>query len=260
MPPKAAKAKALGKTSAKAKASRTSSPAPKAPPAPPPPPTNELPEPAEAAGLSAKEAEAILGGLRPEALIALAETTDESEQLCARLALEYVGEKDLSWDNAKKSLRTGSQFLQEMLDMQTGEFITRQSFQRFEQLGSPDISALWHCSRTAYLLAVFLQACLREARNRLGLQAAEPLPPPPSEPPAWPLVIGFKECWTSFKTFQNKLPLAELIMLNWRHQSRPNSKLSYFRSGCPGVAPAHRRRGAVEQDGATGVQWSREGG
>ena len=200
MPPKAAKAKAHGK--AAAGASKVAAKA-KTAPAPPDPPRAAAPaapapaaklSPEEAESLSAKAAEDLLAGISPEDLAALADTTDELEQLPARQALEYVGDRDLTWENAQKSLRNGGQFLKDMLEMQAGEFITKQSFQRFQELGSTDIFALWEKNRAAYLLAVFLQACLREARDRLGLPAAPPPPPPlPAEPPAWPLLIDFKD-------------------------------------------------------------------
>ena len=204
MAPKAAKAvgKAPSKVAGKAPAKPAAKPATRgkspAPPSPPPPPTEDsakkLPEPADAETLSAKQAEELLAGLMPEAVIALAETADEAEQLPARMALEYVGDKDLSWANAQSSLRTGSQLLKEMLEMQSGEFITRQSYQRFQELGRPDLAVLRGKNRAAYVLALFLQACLREARDRLGLEPPPPPPPElPDEPPQWPLVIGFKE-------------------------------------------------------------------
>ncbi|CAE7756078.1 hypothetical protein AK812_SmicGene26589 [Symbiodinium microadriaticum] len=190
MAPKAAKAKAVGKAVTKA-SGKASAPEPEPPLRPSVP---AVPQPSEAVTLTAKQAEGLLASLCAEELRILAETTDEEEQLAARQVLEYVGDKDVSWENAQRSLSTGNQLVNEILEMQTGEFITKQSLQRFEELGHPDVSALWGKSRTAYVLAVFVQACLRDARDRLGLTAAAPPPPPmPQEPPAWPLVIGFKE-------------------------------------------------------------------
>ncbi|CAE7326985.1 unnamed protein product [Symbiodinium necroappetens] len=190
MAPKAAKAKAVGKAVTKA-SGKASAPEPEPPLKPSVP---AVPQPSEAVTLTAKQAEGLLASLCAEELRILAETTDEEEQLAARQVLEYVGDKDVSWENAQRSLSTGNQLVNEILEMQTGEFITKQSLQRFEELGHPDVSALWGKSRSAYVLAVFVQACLQDARDRLGLTAAAPPPPPmPQEPPAWPLVIGFKE-------------------------------------------------------------------
>ena len=192
MGPKDAKAKAVGKAATKV-SGKASAPVPKPPPKLSEPTVPAVPGPSEAVTLTAKQAEALLSSLCAEELRILAETQDKEEQLAARQVLEYVCDKDVSWANAQRSLSTGNQLVNEILEMQAGEFITKPSLQRFEELGHPDVSTLWGKSRTAYILAIFVQACLRDARDRLGLTAATPPPPPMAdEPPAWPLVIGFK--------------------------------------------------------------------
>lgn len=155
----------------------------------------EPPAPVDEGPLTAKQAERLVSSIRPADLAALAESVDEAEQLPVRMALEFVGDKDLTWANAQASLRTGATFLKEILDMEAGDFITRAGLGRMAELGSLDVAALEGKNEAARALAIFLDACICGAKDRLGINAKKGAPPPApdEEPPAWPLKIDFKE-------------------------------------------------------------------
>lgn len=94
------------------------------------------------------------------------------------------------------SLKTGDKFLKEILEMEAGEFITRGSLGRLSELGSLDLAALEleGKNEAARSLAIFLDACMRSASERLGMNEDGPAAPAADEePPAWPIKIDFKE-------------------------------------------------------------------
>jgi len=188
MPPKS-----RPKSIAAKKGVRSKSAAGKAPEAAKNNPPAEKIHPEEARALTAKEAESLLSVIKPSSLVALADSTDCTEQLPARMALEYVGDKDLSWSNAQASLRTTHQFLKEILEMEAGEFITRGSLARLADLGTLDLIALQGKNDAARTLATFLDACMRSAKERLGISDELPLLQLQEEPPSWPLKVDFKE-------------------------------------------------------------------
>eukprot|EP00930_Biecheleria_cincta_P072737 TRINITY_DN60094_c0_g1_i1.p1 TRINITY_DN60094_c0_g1~~TRINITY_DN60094_c0_g1_i1.p1 ORF type:complete len:390 (+),score=75.30 TRINITY_DN60094_c0_g1_i1:61-1230(+) len=208
MPPKAV---ARSKSPAPRVGARSKGPAPKSPakaaPKSPPPasvsaaetptpvPVSAAEKPTEPVGpCTAKHAEKLVSSMRPAAMAELINSSDPVEQLPARMALEYVGDKDLSWSNAQVSLKNGDQFVKEILDMQAGEFITRGSLGRLSDLGSLDLAALEGKNEAARSLATFLDACIREASERLGMNEAAPAAPAPDEePPSWPIIIDFKD-------------------------------------------------------------------
>lgn len=188
---KAAAPKAVPKASAKA---ATPSPPPSSAPAPEP-----APSAAEAAyhgsPLELPKAEALLRSVTAEQLRALAATSAPEEQLPARMMLEFVGDDNLSWENAQKSLKEGCKFLSEVFEMKGAEFVTKKSLERLEGLGHLSPGQLRDRSPAAFALAVYLEAVVDLAKEKLGLKV-EPVvlqPEPDEEPPAWPIVIDVKD-------------------------------------------------------------------
>lgn len=121
--------------------------------------------------LTIQEAEKLLRLLKPKELAALADSNDKAEQVPACMALEYVGDKDLSWENAQVSLRKGSAFMKEILNMNGDRFITRRSLERMEHLGQLE-QVMQHAKLPASVaLAAYLGACIRAAKLRLGIGA-----------------------------------------------------------------------------------------
>jgi len=142
------------------------------------------------------EEEKFLKALTSADWAALADSTDISEQLPARIAMEYVGDKDLSWSNAQNSLRNGADFVKEMLEMERGNFITKTGLERIESLGSLDTMALKDKAKTAYVLALYLEACVRFAKTKMGIGLTVPAPAPDEPPPEYPIKVHFKEIST----------------------------------------------------------------
>lgn len=137
------------------------------------------------------QAEALLKEMPPEHLVALAESTDNEEQLPARMMLEFVGDKDHSWDNARRSLLDGPRFRQEILEMEGANFVTKRSLERLEGLGTLKPGQLMAKQPAAFALAVYMEAVMDVAREKLGLKDRMPVPPPEpdEEPPNWPITI-----------------------------------------------------------------------
>jgi len=151
----------------------------------------------EAAKLRDKivESERLLRSLSENDVIALAASSFEVEQLPPRAALALLGD-DSSWENARQSLMTGLAFVQEVLDMEGDQYVTARTLRRIEEVGTVDPTQLNPLlSPAAHALAMYLEACLLSAGHRLGglrtptacISVARGLPP------AWPLVIDFKE-------------------------------------------------------------------
>jgi len=145
--------------------------------------------------LDVKSAEALLlGGLTPSQMKSLAETTVIEEQLPARMMLELVGDKDMSWANASKSLQDGPNFKKEILEMEGAKFITRKSIERFEALGRLEPTALQSGHPTAFAMAVYLEAVIWAAKENLGMNVAAPtmVPGPDETAPEWPILVDMK--------------------------------------------------------------------
>mmetsp|Transcript_1409 Transcript_1409/g.3153 ORF Transcript_1409/g.3153 Transcript_1409/m.3153 type:complete len:389 (+) Transcript_1409:76-1242(+) len=141
--------------------------------------------------LALPQAEALLKDMPPEHLVALAESTDEEEQLPARMMLEFVGDKDHSWENARRSLLDAPRFRQEILEMEGANFVTKRSLERMEGLGAIKPGQLMAKQSAAFALAVYVEAVIDAAREKLGLKeimAVAP-PEPDEEPPNWPITI-----------------------------------------------------------------------
>lgn len=147
--------------------------------------------------LSLAVAETLLKGVTADAMMSLAESNESDEQLPARMLLEFVGDKDLSWANAQASLRQGHQFIKEVLEMEGANFVTRRGLERLEALGPPSPGALLGDGRApaAFVLAAYVEAVVDAAKDKLGLKVAPaiPAPGPDEKPPAWPIVVDFKE-------------------------------------------------------------------
>lgn len=162
-------------------------------------PSSEVSVSADSKGpLNIKEADTLLRKLTQGELCALADTRDEVEQLPVCVLLEFVGDKDYSWENARTSLQTGLVFVKEILDMKEDQFITRRAIDRMEKIGLGEINlqelklrtqeapsdiAPGNLQRmsaanrdhivmrrhTAYVLASYLVACVRKAKERHGI-------------------------------------------------------------------------------------------
>jgi len=145
--------------------------------------------------LDVKSAEALLVAISIEEMRGLAESTNIGEQLPARMLLELVGDRDLSWGNAMKSLKDGASFKKEILDMEGASYVTRKSIERFEALGSLQPQDLQGKSAAAFAMAVYVQAVIWAAKEKLGMNEA-PVPAAPvadEQPPEWPIMVGIKE-------------------------------------------------------------------
>lgn len=145
--------------------------------------------------LGVPEATELLRRLSSEELKQLASSSDVAEQLPARMGLEYVGDKDLTWGNAQKSLKTGTEFVKEMLEIEGG--ITRGGLGRMDELGTLDLVALQSKNRAACVLALFIDAWIRSSKERLGLNTVPVVeiiePTADEKPPEWPLTVDFKD-------------------------------------------------------------------
>jgi len=125
----------------------------------------------------------------------LSRSSIADEQLPARMLLELVGDKDLTWANAAKSLKDGTTFKTEVLEMEGATYITRKSIERFEALGKVQPSDLQGKSPAAFAIAVYVEAVVWAAKEKLGINEA-PAPAPLTEdekPPQWPIMVGIKD-------------------------------------------------------------------
>lgn len=145
------------------------------------------------------EAEAILRSVAPAQWSGLSESVAPEEQMPARMMLEFVGDEDLTWGNAQKSLTEGAKFVSEIIEMEGANFITKKSLERLEGFGQLLPGPLQERSLAAFALAVYLEAVVDAAKDKLGMKvvSALPEPEPDEEPPAWPIVIDFKELVTA---------------------------------------------------------------
>lgn len=142
-----------------------------------------------------KEAEALFQALSPADMQSLASSTSTAEQLPARMLLELVGDKDLTWANAAKSLRDAANFKKEVLDMDGASYVTKGSIDRFAALGTLQPNELREKHPVAFAVAIYLEAVIWAAKEKLGMNVAE-APPPPAEgekPPEWPIMVGIQE-------------------------------------------------------------------
>lgn len=198
--PSVPKAKAKGKAKAKA-AEVVHQPAAAAPAGsvdasaaarsePPGPVEPEQPH-VDVAEITIAEAEKMLKALGQAELVALAASKDAVEQLPARMALVFVGDKDSTWANAQASLKTGRAFVKEMLEMEGDKYVTRSALETYDQLGSLDLDALAtdSSSPAARVVGLYVSACIRSARGRFGPTPCAPAAAPPGEPPQWPVTI-----------------------------------------------------------------------
>jgi hypothetical protein len=125
----------------------------------------------------------------------LAASSNVDEQLPARMLLELVGDKDLSWANAVKSLTDGANFKKEVLEMDGAAYVTRKGIERLEALGKLQPKDLQGKQFAAFAIAVYVEAVIWAAKEKLGMnKVATPAPPLADEqPPDWPIMIGVKE-------------------------------------------------------------------
>merc|ERR1712048_14030 len=122
-----------------------------------------------------------------------AESSDVTEQIPARIALEFVGDNDMSWERAQVSLRNWPAFLKEILSMNGDRFITRRALERMENVGALDLTALEGKQVAAQVLAIYLHACMSKAKERLGMNAAPAKSPCQDAPKLWPMKVNFNE-------------------------------------------------------------------
>lgn len=201
MPPKGPTAKARSSSnSAKAKGKAVAISKAPAPANALPVPTPVLASAPEQVGcykgvpLNEESAEALLKSLSEEDMKALAESTLAEEQLPARMMLEFVGDKDLAWTNAQKSLRDGANFKKEMLEMEGSKFVTKGSIGRYDALGQLVPQALEGKQPAAFIMAVYLEAVIDAAKDKSDWKPKLPPPPEPDkEPPTWPIKVGIKD-------------------------------------------------------------------
>jgi len=172
----------------------------------------QVPAPAEAAvkydgkPLDLQTAETLFTGLSPSELAALATSSSAEEQLPARMLMEFVGDKDVSWANAKKSLQDGAALKKEVLEMSGASYVTKGSLERFDALGKLEPKALQYKSPAAFAISVYLEAIMWVAKEKFGMNEQVILPPAEEEQPSeWPIMIGIKE-----------LPAALTEALRWK--------------------------------------------
>merc|ERR1719253_322698 len=79
--------------------------------------------------------------------------------------------------------------------MEGAKFVTRKSIDRFEALGKLLPIDLKDRNPTAFAIALYMEAVIWAAKEKLGMNEAPPAPPPgPDEkPPEWPIMVGIKE-------------------------------------------------------------------
>merc|ERR550525_1140836 len=114
-------------------------------------------------------------------MTALAESTEPREQLPARMLLELVGDKDTSWSNAQKSLRDGTAFKKEIFEMEGDKFVTRGALGRFDALGQIDLGALESNLPASFAMAVYLEAIIEAAKEKLGIAPKDEVGAPAPE-------------------------------------------------------------------------------
>lgn len=145
--------------------------------------------------LDVKLAEPVFAAIALVEMKSLAQSTSADEQLPARMLLELVGDKDLTWANAAKSLEDGANFKKEVLEMDGATYVTRKSIERFEALGKLQPEDLRNKHPAAFAIAVYMDAIIWAAKEKLGMNEV-PVPPPPAadeKPPEWPIMVGIKE-------------------------------------------------------------------
>lgn len=174
-------------------------------------PLHKEPSPLEAAAITAlvysgtplgiAEAEAVLRSVTPAQLNDLSESTAPEEQLPAQMMLEFVGDKDLTWGNAQKSLKEGAKCVSEILEMEGANYVTKRSLERLEGFGQLMPGILQQRSAAAFALAVYLEAVVDVAKEKLGMKVAPalPQPEPDEKPPEWPIIIDFKQLATALQ-------------------------------------------------------------
>jgi len=145
--------------------------------------------------LEVKAAESFLRAMAPADMQDLAGSASPEEQIPPRMMLEFVGDKDFSWKNAQASLKQGEQFKKEILEMEGAKFVTRKSLERFDDIGKITPKELKDKHPVAFAMAVYLEAVIDAAKEKLGLKVKVELalPEPAQEPPAWPIKIPFRE-------------------------------------------------------------------
>jgi len=129
--------------------------------------------------------------LGPRDLAALAKETSAAVRRPARLALEFIGEEDVSWSNVQKSLLAGKKFVHEVLAMEGDTYVTWKKLARLEEFGPLKLEALAGQSVASRALALYFDICMSVAKERLG--ATGPTPRIMEEPPEWPSKSSFDE-------------------------------------------------------------------
>lgn len=129
--------------------------------------------------------------LPKDELEALESSNDARERKPVRLALEYTGEEDVSWVNAQSMLRSGKAFIKTVLSMDGEAYITWKQLKRMDEFGPLDVAALAERSIVARILAIYLEICMSQARERLISES--PAPRILEEPPDWPIRVPVAE-------------------------------------------------------------------
>lgn len=156
--------------------------------------------------LSVEEAERLLRALAPRDWRQLAETQDFDERIPVRVAFSFIGQNDVLWDAMANTLANNTfEFLSPLYELDGGVHLTRDHLQRVGALEKVDMELLQSRNRTAYILALYLKACLKCARERLGLgDGSLDGPSRKSDDgevqPKWPIKIDFKDLNTHILT------------------------------------------------------------
>jgi len=117
----------------------------------------------------------ILRLLPREALESLAETRDPHERRPCRVALEYLGEEDVSWVKARSMLRDhGCQLVKDILALQGDCYVTWKKLSRLQEFGSLDSDTLRGRSIAALALALYLEVSCQAAQERLAASSSAP--------------------------------------------------------------------------------------
>merc|ERR1712232_231263 len=140
--------------------------------------------------LDVKSAEDFFVAISTVEMQQLAESESTDEQLPARMLLELAGDKDLSWANTVKSLKDSANFKREVLEMEGAAYLTRKSIERLEALGQLQPKVLEGKHPAAFGIAVYMEACVWAAKEKLGMNVAPMLasPMPNEQPPEWPIM------------------------------------------------------------------------
>lgn len=172
---------------------KAAAPAASAAKTPPPVVNDSAPATYKGKALDIKSAQALFVAMSPADMESLSRSSIADEQLPARMLLELVGDKDLTWANAAKSLMDGTTFKNEVLEMEGATYVTRKSIERFEALGTLQPNDLQAKNPAAFAIAVYVEAIIWAAKEKLGMNDALALPTEDEKPPEWPIMVGIKD-------------------------------------------------------------------